>query len=255
MTRARSHAPEAGGAASRVRVFDVVRGLSVLSMVAFHLCYDLTSLAHARLDWFEPPLQDVWRASISWTFVFVAGCMCAWSRDNLRRSLRYLAAALAIFVATTLAKVDTPISFGVIFCMGACTLIVWALSSLGLEPRGGTWAALFALLFLATLDLGGGSVRLGVVSVRLPAALYSTPWLSWLGFPGPGFASGDYYPVLPYLFLYLCGSSLGRAWRRDGMPPWCHPVGVPALEWVGRRALPIYLLHQPLLLLVVELLP
>ena len=44
---------EAGnvGAASRGRigVFDLVRGFSVISMVLFHLCYDLKFIAGAQL--------------------------------------------------------------------------------------------------------------------------------------------------------------------------------------------------------------
>ena len=50
-------APSAQG--GRVCVFDLVRGLSVISMVAFPLCYDLRYIMGAELPWFRPPLQDV----------------------------------------------------------------------------------------------------------------------------------------------------------------------------------------------------
>ena len=65
--------------ARRVRFFDSLRGLSVLSMVGFHLCYDLRYLAGLSLPWFQGTFQDVWRASISWVFLFLAGVMSSYS--------------------------------------------------------------------------------------------------------------------------------------------------------------------------------
>ena len=241
------------GSFSRVHIFDAVRGFSVVSMVLFHYCYDLRFIQGRDLSWFAPPLQDIWRCSISWTFIFVAGCMFAWSRDNLKRSGRYLAAALVIWIVTTVANVDVPINFGVIYCMGACTLCTWVLSRLSINPYGLAPAVLLFACFLMTQNLAQGSLGFGAFSYPLPRALYATPWLSWAGFPGPGFASGDYYPLLPYLFLYLVGSSLGRTWKTEGMPSWCYECKFPLLEVIGRIALPIYFLHQPLLLLIAPL--
>nr|WP_286165893.1 heparan-alpha-glucosaminide N-acetyltransferase domain-containing protein [Olsenella uli] len=232
----------------RIGAFDAVRGLSVISMVLFHLCYDLRFIYRLDLGWFAPPLQDVWRASISWTFVFVAGCMFALSRDNLRRGLQYAGVALAIFVATSLAAVDTPISFGIIYCMAACTLAAWALSRAGLRPRGPLAAAVLLVAFLALLDLPRGTVGLGPASAAVPEWLYATGWLSWLGLPGPSFASGDYYPLLPYLMLYLSGVALGSLWAERGYPAWARGLRVAPLNFVGRHALVVYVAHQPVLL-------
>ena len=238
----------------RVRVYDVARGLAVISMVAFHACYDLRYLSGASLPWFSGAFQDVWRASISWTFVFVAGCMCRHSHDNLRRGARLLGLALAIFAVTYVAGVDTPISFGVIFCLGACGVVASALERMGALPKGPLAAVACALAFLALLDLPHGSVGIGPVAVEVPSALYDTPWLSWLGLPGPGFASGDYYPLLPYLMLYLAGAACAGTWREAGYPTWAKDCRCAPLELVGRHALLVYVVHQPLLLAVTGLL-
>lgn len=240
------HASTAG----RVRLFDAVRGFSVVSMVGFHLCYDLRFISHIPLAWFAPPFQDVWRASISWVFVFVAGCMCAFSRSNLRRSGLYLGVALVVFVATSVAAVDDPISFGIIFCMGACTLVEWLLERMGLSPRGYVAAAVLFAVFLMLLGLPNGHVGIGSWEVSVPSAMYSTPWFSWLGFPGPHFVSGDYYPVLPYVLLYLSGTACCARWKEQGFArrlyePVCRP-----LEFVGRHSLLVYIIHQPVLLLL-----
>lgn len=100
--------------ARRVRFFDSLRGLSVLSMVGFHLCYDLRYLAELSLPWFQGTFQDIWRATISWVFLFLAGVMSSYSRNNYRRAAKYGLFALAIFAVTTIAAVDDAISFGII---------------------------------------------------------------------------------------------------------------------------------------------
>lgn len=233
----------------RVQVFDLVRGLAVISMVAFHLCYDLRFIAGLPLPWFGGALREAWRCSISWTFLFIAGCMCPLSRDNLRRALRYGAVALAIWVVTSVAAVDTPISFGIIYCMAACALVAWLLGRLGALPRGRLAAALLFVAFLALQGLASGRVGVGALSVELPAGLYQTPWLSWLGLPGPGFSSGDYYPLLPYLALFLAGAALGARWARRGYPAWARAARVAPLNLVGRHALLVYVAHQPVILL------
>ena len=240
-------------AKGRMALFDVVRGFSVISMVLFHLCYDLRYLYGFGLSFFQPPFQDIWRASISWTFLFVAGCMCSFSRNGTRRAARYLLAAAAIYVVTLIAAVDVPISFGIIFCMGASTLIDAALQRLGIAPKGWLVAAALFVCFLAVLDVPHGSVGIGSFSMALPRQLYATPYFSWLGFPGPGFASGDYYPVIPFTLMYLVGAAAGRAWSEGGFPEWFSKASCPPLEAVGRHALPIYLIHQPAIIAVLEL--
>ena len=219
-------------------------------MVLFHLCYDLRFLAGVQLDWFAPPLQDIWRASISWTFLFVAGCMCSQSRSNLRRGLKYGVVAIAIFVVTYIAAVDTPISFGIIFCMAACTLVTWALQRANALPRGLVAALVLLACFVLLLPISRGYVGVGSLELRLPQALYQTEWLSWLGFPGPHFASGDYYPLLPYLMVYLSGAAVGAYLVKRGYPDWARRCSVAPLNFAGRHALPIYVLHQPILLVL-----
>lgn len=240
----------AGQGAGRVRVFDIWRGVSVISMVLFHYCYDLRYLSGVSLPWFAPPFQDIWRASISWSFIFIAGCMCALSRNNLKRGGVYALFAVGIFVVTSVAAVDVPISFGVIYCMAACTLVEWALERLGARPCGYVAAALLFAAFILLLGLPEGTVGIGPLAAPVPRVLYSTEWFSWLGLPGPHFSSGDYYPLLPYLLLYLTGTACGTLWHQRGYPRWAYANVARPLQLVGRHALLVYVIHQPVLLLL-----
>lgn len=228
-------------------------------MVAFHLCYDLAYLYGVSMPWFASPLQDIWRASISWTFLLVAGIMCSYSRSNLRRAAKYLGVALLVFVATTLAAVDTPINFGIIYCMGFSTLcahLYLKLAGKASTKANALLAILLAVAFLLSLGIPTGTLGLkawGGPFVRVPTTPYASGMLSWLGFPGPHFASGDYYPPLPFTLLFLAGASLGVIIRKKGAPKALARLTCRPLEFIGRHALPIYVAHQPLVLVILML--
>ena len=98
--------------------------------------------------------------------------------------------------------------------------------------------------------MDSGWLGLGPFRLMLPTWLYSTRLLTPLGFPYPGFRSSDYFPMLPWFFLYLCGYFLGGVFADH--PRWQRPLtrSLPVLDAIGRKALPIYLLHQPLCMLV-----
>lgn len=234
----------------RIELFDALRGWSVVSMVGFHFCYDLTAICGIELSWFTPPFEDIWRASISWMFLLIAGVMCSFSRSNAKRGLKYAIAALAIWVVTSVAGVDVAISFGIIFCMAASTLLYASLDKLGIAPKGLLAGLVLFVTFLATLHISRGTISLFGLAVQVPNQLYETEWLSWLGFPGPHFSSGDYYPLLPYSLLFMAGASWGHVLTKSGCPDWFYRAKVRPLNFVGRHALEVYIAHQPILLVL-----
>lgn len=250
-----SQASSSSGPRRRIRLFDTLRGAAVLSMILFHLVYDMVFFYGIGADvWAASPLVPLWRASISWLFLFIAGAMCTFSRNNFKRAALYLGVALAIYIATSLIDASVTISFGIIYCMGACTLAAALLAQLGFSPKGYGWAASFLIVFLMLLALPQGKISLfGITLLELPRSLYHAGGLSWLGIPGTDFISADYYPLLPYLFLFLAGWSCGLVWREEGYtsPLWDSSIG--PLGFLGRHALPIYIIHQPLLLLICQL--
>ena len=158
----------------RITIFDTVRGFTMLSMAGFHACYDLAYLYGWDIPWFtETVFQDIWRASISWVFLFIAGWMCTLSRNNVKRALKYAAAALVVWIATTLVSVDDSVNFGIIYCMAVCTAVV-ALTRPLLTKLPDSWGIAVCLVLFA-------------LTWGIPKAVYPLPYLAWLGFPGLGF--------------------------------------------------------------------
>ena len=253
----RSDSPCPSADKGRVYLFDAISGFSVASMVCFHLTYDLVFLWGYELPWFYGQYQDIWRNSISWTFLFLAGIMCHYSRNNAARSLKLLLLSALIFIVTSIAAVDTPINFGIIFCLGSCGLIAWSVERCGGLELADNKCLLFGFLsltlFAICLHLPSGYITTPLGSYQIPRAMYSSGLFSWAGFPGPGFTSGDYYPILPYAFMYLAGLFFGRPIKHQ-IELLSHPsIRCKALELLGRHALLVYIVHQPLILILLTL--
>lgn len=89
----------------------------------------------------------------------------------------------------------------------------------------------------------------------IPKTIYLVPYLAWLGFPSLGFVSGDYYPIIPFIFMYLAGYFAAHIAQGidKTVPSWAYANPLPALASLGRHALPFYLLHQPIILGFLEL--
>ncbi len=226
----------------RVSFLDELRALTVLSMVAFHASYDLAYIYALDMPWFTAdPFQEIWRCSISWTFLLLAGWMTHHSRSNMRRGCIYAAVAVLVWIATTVAAVDTPVNFGIIYCMAACTLIYAVLHKVleRIHP---------AMITVASLTLF-------FVCRTVPRHVYALGGLAWLGFPSAGFASGDYYPLVPFLFMYLTGASLARWYfsSKTGYPDWMYSRHSRLLSSIGKNSLIVYVLHQPIVLGVLML--
>jgi len=216
----------------RFDILDSWRSLAIVLMVLYHFLYDLALFG--VITWeqmFSTPL-NILQKFICCSFIFLAGASARFSRSNLRHGLIVLAAAVVVEIGAAVG--GQIIRFGVLMLLG-CSMVIYHFAGKHLQKLpGALLAALCAALFFLT-DWWTG--RSGV----------SCRWLYPLGLMYPGFSSADYFPLMPWLFLFLIGTVFGG---------WClahreHPaltLPLPApLTWIGRHSLIIYVLHQPVL--------
>ena len=233
------------GKTNRVALLDELRGLSILLMVAYHAAYDLHYLFNrpvAALHW---PLVKLLQPLFAGVFIIISGMACRFSRNNLKRGLITLALGGVMTLATLVLALDQPIYFGILHLLGSCMLLYGLLHRALDALRPLPAAAILLVLFALTYYIPAGLVGLPPFSLLLPIPLTSTNWGLALGFCRPDFSSPDYYPLLPWAFLFFAGAYLGLP-VREGRAPAC--IYTPHWGWlaaVGRHTLLIYLLHQP----------
>ena len=232
----------------RVGILDDIRGLCVVLMVIYHGLYDLVDIFGWNIPLFHWSVVSTARTLVAAVFMLIAGITCRFSRSNWKRGTAALGAGLALTVGTLLIIPSQRIWFGILHFMG-CAMLLFAL----LEPvlsriPPALGVAGCALLFLCSYGVEEGFLGIpGVLEVMLPRSWYTAGWLFPLGLYAPGFYSADYYPLLPWIFVFLAGSFLGIPLKKGEGPSWLYPTRSRVFSWVGKRALWIYLLHQPVL--------
>ena len=233
---------------TRYHLPDSIRGLTLISMVLYHAVWDMVYLFDEGWSWYTSPAAFVWQQCICWTFILLSGFCFSLGRHGLRRGLTVLAASAAVTAVTVLFSPESRIFFGVLSLIGSAMVLLTPLKDLLRHVPPALGAAASFLLFLLTRWVATGAVVLpGRRLLALPAALYANWFTAYLGFPPPGFYSADYFPLLPWLFLYLTGVFLFPLLRRGGGTELLSRFRCPPLEWLGRHSLALYLAHQPVI--------
>ncbi|MBP0962907.1 MAG: DUF1624 domain-containing protein [Oscillospiraceae bacterium] len=231
----------------RAHFLDELRGTAIILMVLHHAAWDLNWLFGASVPWLDHPVVEFWRTVFSGCFVFISGMVCNTSRSNRKRGLVTLGCAVAITLVTRMVTPQMPVRFGILHLLGICMLLYsWWQRPLRRLPAEWGMAAAFALCAFVW-HLPNGYVGWGSWSVALPQTWYTFDLGYVLGLPKPQFSSSDYFPLVPWGFLFFGGSFAGRWVFAQRSPGWLFQSRVPLLGQVGRHTLWVYLLHQPLI--------
>lgn len=230
---------------TRYHLIDSLRGIAVVSMVLYHFVWDLKYIAGLRWGSYSSLSNLLWQQSICWTFILVSGFCYFLSRRPLKNALVTLIGGAAVTLVTVFATPDAAIYFGVLIFHGSAMLLLLPLRKLlcKIPPIVGIVASF--ILFLLCYDINNGSLAFGLIT--LPKALYSNIITAYFGFPPRSFISADYFSFFPWIFLFLTGFFISSLISKAKTPPKILCFKIPVLEWIGRRALIIYLAHQPVL--------
>ena len=241
----------------RICLLDEVRGFCVFSMIVYHA---LAFLGHqyglsfgTKFYTLTSPLEP-WCAGV---FILICGMCCHLSHSNFKRGiiLAFIAAAISVATIVFLPKigVNVPVWFGILHLLST-GILLYALFSrtLGkLSPMAGI--IIFAILFLLFRNIVSGTIGLGgVLEWHIPEAWHQNPYLFPLGIISKDFFSTDYFPVFPYVFLFLTGTYMGAYFSERTLPEYTYKKRIPALDWLGTHALLIYVLHIPATYLIAE---
>ncbi len=228
----------------RVPLVDAARGAALLAMASYHTVWDLQFLHLAPVDAVGSPFWRTYAQGIAATFLMLVGAsLVLASRDGVRLEpfLRRLAlvggAAAIITLATLFTTPDSFIFFGILHCIAASSVL--ALPFLRL-PIGAVLATAVAVIALPHV---------------FTAPLFDAGPLRWLGLGTMPPRTNDFVPIFPWFGPVLVGVALARlalGLQGDGQAWWqrwrAESTLSRALAWAGRRSLPIYLVHQPLII-------
>lgn len=215
---------------SRYPLIDQLRGFAVILMIIYHFAYNLSTFHYipyqAIFDW---PLYQVQRVCIITFMICVGISLClAHAPKGIRwknffwRELQLVAASLAVTLATYITFPQSWVYFGILHFV--------------------TVASLVALPFIQRPIL---AAIIGL-ALLIPYWLWNMT-LPWFTLQHRPFDSVPLFPWLGYVLLGICAYHIGvQRWWHLPASALTH-----ALEFTGRHTLVIYLLHHPILYVLV----
>ncbi|MEG1869158.1 MAG: heparan-alpha-glucosaminide N-acetyltransferase [Clostridiales bacterium] len=235
----------------RYNLLDAIRGFAILNMVIYHLFFDLVYIYGMKILWFQGGVGNLWQQGICWIFIFLAGMCWSLGHHHLKRGGVILGCGLVITLVTILFMPDFMVVFGILSFLGIAILLMIPLSKILSKIPAFPGFISFFSLFIIALEFGIGTqnaeyfppeqVSWGISAVK-------SLGMAILGFPNENFFSADYFPIMPWLFLFIAGYYSWQILQKSESAMFMLHYGAPWLEWQGRHSLIIYLLHQPALL-------
>ncbi|MDR0914766.1 MAG: DUF1624 domain-containing protein [Oscillospiraceae bacterium] len=233
---------------NRIFAMDEIRGLCILCMVVFHGFYTAGFIFNAQwAQWlfgFFAPAEPFFAAA----FIIICGISSQLSHSNFKRGVSLLIIAIIISLVTYYVFPEQFIAFGIIHFLAVSILLFCLLKFLVNITPTILGIIICVLLYIVTANVAQGYIGVeGLYTIALPQQMYSTDYFAFFGVYSSGFTSSDYFPLLPWFFVYLVGTFLGKYARDGKFPKFMSKKRVPFFAACGRKTLVIYILHQPII--------
>lgn len=226
---------------------DLLRTVAIVMMITFHVLYLLNyfNIQHTGVPGVQYGFWWWFPRVTGGTFIFAAGISLTIAYSRSRRTSGFLLRGLKIFtwgmgitLLTWLVARDEYVRFGILHFFGIAFIL----------------APFFLKFRFMNLIVGAALMVVGIYLQYLQEQmiLVDFPWLFWLGLMPQGFRTLDYWPLLPWLGLFLVGMFFGKILypqgnRRFNIHEFNDPV-TSALTLPGRHPLVIYLAQWPIVI-------
>ena len=235
---------------SRLWEIDLFRGIAILMMIVFHTLFDISFFGIAPLN-VSTGFWHYFAYATASFFLLIVGVSLIVSHARARQKISGLPLALKFFwrgafifalgllvtLGTWLYLREGFVIFGILHLIGISIL---------LSPLFFRFGKLNVLLGLVCIPAGWIISGMSGPAVLLP-----------LGIIPPGFTSVDYTPLFPWFGMVLIGMGAGAYLYTGGVRQFSlRPMPgffVSPLSFLGRHSLVIYLVHQPIIILLLAL--
>jgi uncharacterized membrane protein len=226
----------------RIDAVDLARGVALIGMALYHLSWDLADYRLIPPTLPFSPSMRIFSHCVASAFLVLVGVSLALAHRNrlnlpaFWRRLGIVSGAAALVTgASFVFAPGAVIWFGILHCIAV--------------------ASLLALPFVEAP--ASASLLVGALAIAIPFFVHSTlfdpPALMWLGLGDALPNTLDWRPLFPWAGIVFLGLGVARLpgvidrlasperWRAASPSP-------RALCFAGRHSLPIYLVHQPILI-------
>ncbi len=223
-----------GKNAGRIWEIDFLRGIALLLMIIFHLLFNLKEFYGYPVQYNSGVYFYIGKLSAI-LFMVISAISSSFSRNNVRRGVKFLAVGMLITAASHLYNPDYGIKFGILHFIGTCILLYPLFRGLNK----------YLLPVLGTIVI--------ILGQYLDSIYMPHNYLFIFNLTGSAWVSADYYPLLPWLGVFLYGIALGKFIYPERKSLFSFTPPMNPFSYLGEHTLFVYLVHQPLLLMAISL--
>lgn len=228
----------------RIILLDTLRGSLLILVILFHLLYDLNMIFGVELKIMEGKGIYVFRDCFVSLLIFLSGVCCNLSRSNIKRGFKTFGCALLISAVTGIVMPDEFVLFGILHFFGTAMILYGLFQKVLEKVNKLVGSIIMLLLFIAAFNIYyadissvlGSGVYTGILKYALFIAGFDTECFS-----------SDYYPLMPWIFMFFAGGFAGRGIKEKKLPDFFYVDLCRPITWIGRHTLWIYLIHQPVM--------
>ena len=235
---------------SRLWEIDLFRGIAILMMLLFHTVFDLSFFRIAPIN-ATTGFWHYFAYATASLFLLIVGVSLIVSYVRAQQKLSGIPLALkfvyrGIFI----------FALGLLVTLGTWLYLREGFVIFGIPHLIGVSIILSPLFFRFgkyTILLGLACISAGWIIPGMRGPSFLLP----LGIMPPGFTSVDYTPLFPWLGMVLLGMGIGQYLYAGGLRQFSlkplPDVLVKPLSFLGRLSLVIYLVHQPVIVILLAL--
>ena len=233
----------------RYYLLDAVRGICILGMIVYHTLFDIVAFFGVPVNESFLVVVNIIRDFGACCFICLSGICIHFGGRPLKRVIKLFVAGFIVSLVSFFAVPDMPIYFGILTFMGIAGLLMIPLKNLLDKLPPVFMTVLCFTLFMLSFEISDGYIGYyGLFITSLPEFLYKNLFTAFFGFPFIGFATSDYYPLMPWIFMFFFGFFLWKVMKKSDKLMNFFSFRVKALEKVGKWSLYIYMAHQPVIM-------
>jgi uncharacterized membrane protein len=225
----------------RIWEIDFLRGVAIVLMVVYHIVFDLNYFYGFKTLVYNTGFWYYLGRSSATLFIILSGMTSVilyrkygyiTYQKNLRRGLEVLFFAMLITAGSYYFDPTQTIWFGILHLLGISIIL----------------SSFFLRYFWINIIIAGGIIFISGMDFFVA----KSNWLLFLGFTQAEYNSFDYYPFLPWFAVMLLGIVIAQLFYPHYLSYISRQENI-ITKWVGgmgKYSLPIYLLHQPVILMM-----
>lgn len=218
----------------RIWEIDLLKALAIILMITFHTVFDLNQFVGINIEYQSGFWYWVGKIS-ALIFIFLAGISGGFSKSTVRRGIKVFLFGMAITLVTYILFKEQYTRFGILHLLGVGMVLFPVLKRMN-----------NIFLFLT-------AVLIAFAAIPVKHILAETGLLLPFGIMYSGFATLDYYPLVPYFSVFILGILVYKLFYYKRQSIFTFGCENRNLSLISKNSLAIYLIHQPIIIAIIFL--